>query len=300
MKAFRLLILWVMLIFGWGTSNAWKEITTERTRILFEDNEQMRGEAVWKAVTKEYNRLGRLLELDAHRNLPVPTVYVCGSEEVFNRVTGGRIPDWGGACAFPEKGVIVLKPQHAMNLPMHRVIAHELSHVLLGSFSREARIPRWFDEGVAMWVSGEWAFRQRISIAWSLLFGKGPIAFDEIDRVLSFGSVKASQAYDESMAALMFLIKEQGNDIPGQIIHAMSQGITFDQAFEQTTGMTPEVFEQRWRDHARHTFHPVMLFVDDLHLWIVLCLIIPILYLIKRLTTRRVIKRWDAEEELEP
>jgi hypothetical protein len=300
MVVFRLLILWSVLIFESGTADAWEEFTVERAKILFEDGEEARGRAVGESVTREYRRIVQLLKLDPQQGLPMLTVYACGSEATFSRITGGRIPDWGGACAFPERGIIVLKPQHAVSLPMHRVIAHELSHVLLGSLAGETQVPRWFDEGVAMWVSGEWAFRQRVSMMWSFLLGEGAIPFAEVNDVLSFGSTKAAQAYDESMAALLFLVKEEGQETPGEIVRAMADTVRFDRAFEEATGITPEIFEKRWRDHARKTFHPLMLFVEDVHLWVAFSLILPILYLIKRLRGRRVLKEWEAEEGIEP
>lgn len=297
---FRLIIAAVACLLPVDASAAWKALSVEHATIVHEAGEETRASETGTLVSREYRRVSQALGLSGRQGLPALTVYLCGSDATFRSLTGGMVPDWGGACAIPARQTIVLRPRGDSRVSAGSVLAHELSHVFLHAAAASRPVPRWFDEGVAMLVSGEWAFRQRISLAWSFVFGGGPIRFAEIDRVLSFGSTKASDAYDQSMAALMYLMKLAGPDSPSRVIAGLSDGMGFDDAIESATGLTPQEFEGRWRNHAKRIYRPITLVVEDMNLWLFLCLLLPFLYLAKRARDRRTIKRWESEEEFEP
>ncbi|WP_218061787.1 hypothetical protein [Planobispora rosea] len=75
-----------------------------------------------------------------------PRVLVCATDDCYRRIGGGG-----------ERGIAILN-RAVMLSPrgIHPVIAaHELSHVELDSRLGTAGVPKWFDEGLAVVVSGD-------------------------------------------------------------------------------------------------------------------------------------------------
>ena len=68
-------------------------------------------------------------------------------------------------------------------------------------------IPRWFDEGLAVYYSGERGLASSSLISKALL-SNSIIPLEEIDEVLTFHKEKAQLAYQESFTAITFLIEE--------------------------------------------------------------------------------------------
>nr|BFE84501.1 hypothetical protein GCM10020093_071020 [Planobispora longispora] len=75
-----------------------------------------------------------------------PRVLVCATDDCYRRIGGGG-----------ERGIailnraVMLSPRGANEV----IAAHELSHVELDSRIGPGRVPRWFDEGLAVVVSGD-------------------------------------------------------------------------------------------------------------------------------------------------
>ena len=47
------------------------------------------------------------------------TIYVASTGDEFRALTYGGVPDWGAGCAFPDRGVIVLKNPVTAPDPLH-------------------------------------------------------------------------------------------------------------------------------------------------------------------------------------
>ncbi|MCX7829489.1 MAG: hypothetical protein N2445_00300, partial [Acidobacteria bacterium] len=81
-----------------------------------------------------------------------------------------NIPKHVAGVAIPERGEIYLFRERTNSYPfgsIEQVYEHELSHIYLFR-TIGFRAPRWFDEGVAMKLSGEWGFSDEFYLALSL------------------------------------------------------------------------------------------------------------------------------------
>lgn len=226
---------------------------------------------------------------------PIPiTVYLAPTQREFDVLTNGRLPHWSAAVAMPVSRLIVLKAGHFER--QTQTIQHELSHVLL--YGAVGRVPVWFNEGVAMWVSQEWRLQHTASVLYAVLSG-GLIPLSEIDSVLQFPSVKADLAYTESLLAVLYIIRLGGENAIVAMISELSHGAPFDVALFRVTEKTPYEFEGAWQDYVSGRFSLAALLVSPDSLWGYLVLLFLMASVTVRWRNRAKLRRWEDEERFE-
>ena len=112
------------------------------------------------------------------------TLLLAADEPSFRRATGGRVPDWGLAVAFPVTSDIVMRSPRLVSGQSAfapQVLAHELAHVYLGLYLGTSlrAAPRWFQEGLASLAAGEWGLSERVDLALALLTGR-PLGLERL------------------------------------------------------------------------------------------------------------------------
>ncbi len=174
-------------------------------------------------------------------------VVIAESETEFNRLTGGSIPDWGIGAAIPASNLIILKSPSFSNRGQNieKVITHELSHVMVSHMTKHRIIDRWFDEGLAQYLSGEGGINGIVHIARAVLTDN-LIPLDKIDYVLAFRREKASLAYAESRAALDFIAKEYGRGAIKALLMDLSSGGCLDDALLATLHENQSEFQSHF------------------------------------------------------
>ena len=220
-------------------------------------------------------------------------IYVAGSQSLFQAVTRGRVPHWGAGCAFPAERIAVLRLLPGQRGQVLKTARHEISHILLYQLT-QARVPRWFDEGVAMWAAQEWRLRESTEVSYAIFSG-GLVPLAEIEGVLGFSSSKARLAYTESLLAVLYLIHLGGPNAVAQIVHSLKTGVSFDVALYRLTGFTPRKFEREWAQYAKGRFSTTALLTSAEAFWLYMTLLLIGVFVAVRVRNRRVIERWDEE-----
>jgi len=242
-----------------------------------------------------YAELANKLTLKIRR--PVD-VFLCPTQDIFNQLTGNFIPDWGEGVADPVRGVIILKsPSLADNqnrLP--KLVRHELTHILIGQAVANPQIlPKWFNEGMAIYCSADEAFTAGEAISKALI-SDSIIPLDEIDEVLQFHRAKAQLAYEESFSFTLYLIEQYGLDRIVRLIQASSSGKSFDQLFEEVFGLDIFDVELEWYDHIAEKYRWRFLLNFETYLWIFILLLFILVFVAIRLRNRRLMKKWEEED----
>ncbi len=301
MKVLKLgFIFWLMvLLAGDGEAGGvlsenqnWSRLTSERVSVFFRPGYEVPASEASDVVEAVYEEVAMGVGYEGAARV---RVFLPPSDEAFNRLTGGRIPDWGGGCAFPERGVIVIRASPEGSVRVREVLRHELSHVFLRRALGEKKVPRWFDEGVAMRQSGEWRMEQTLKMARAVLLGR-MVALDRIGEMLSFRSSKAQLAYVESYLAVLFLCELGGQDAPRKLIRTMQSGSGFEEAFAQVAGMRTEDFSEAWVRYAKDRYNLVLVLLEGPWFWMGVSVFFLGIYLTKRILTRRVVRTWKMEE----
>jgi len=172
-------------------------------------------------------------------------IVIAHTPEEFDRLTGGSIPGWGAGAARPVQNLIIVKsPRFSKSRKRQEVIlAHELSHILLSHISGKRVIKRWFDEGLAQYLSGEKAGGSIVSIARAAVTGSF-IHLDDIEYVLTFQQVRATLAYAESRAAIDYIIREYGPGAVRGILDHVSRQDGLENALMAELGVDEAGFER--------------------------------------------------------
>ena len=99
-----------------------------------------------------------------------PPIQIVLSDEGSPAATA--TPAWIAGYAYGNLGVVVLFPERTPAYPhssLEEVLYHELTHVLAARAAGGRRLPRWFNEGVALHVGRSWSLEDRSRTTWALL-----------------------------------------------------------------------------------------------------------------------------------
>ena len=225
------------------------------------------------------------------------TIYVASTADEFRALTYGGVPDWGAGCAFPDRGVIVLRNPITAPDPLHMedVVVHEIGHIAAGRVLSGVHVPRWFHEGIAMTLAGEWRLPRSSILAGASASG-GLIPLDELAVAFPAGAADAMLAYSESFYAVRFLMEEAGPATPAEVLFGIAAAGSFEKGVEGLSGRTLEVFE---RD-ALASFRGRFGWGVFLSRWNVMFVVLALLLLVGGATrlarSRRMMREWELEE----
>jgi hypothetical protein len=173
-------------------------------------------------------------------------IRIISSEDESKSIRG--FPDWGIGCAMPlEKSIAIRSPRLAAHpVDLRTLVAHEIAHVVLGSKCGNRKIPRWFDEGMAMYESREWRIGESVWLSWANVT-HSILPLSSIERSFPEDAGKAKLAYVESFSVISFLIDQFGGECLLEIIESVEELDSFDRAMTKTLGIDSSQFEREWQ-----------------------------------------------------
>ena len=224
-------------------------------------------------------------------------VYLAPDEAAFDRVTGGRIPDWGAGVAIPSESTMVL-PLYASGrgrgTDLRKVFRHEWAHLGLHEHLEDMRIPRWFDEGYAQWASGGWdaveGWRLRVAFA----TGRAP-PLDSLALGWPRDRASAELAYGISATVIEYLVMESG-ERGLELLLARWPDMGFDRALRSTYGVTAGQLERDWQKYVKRRYGWLLVLSHSLLFWSALSVVLLGLVLIRRRRDREGMARLRARE----
>ena len=242
-----------------------------------------------------YTRIAEDLDIRLHEPIDV---FLCPSQQIYDRLTANSLPEWSAAVAVPARNLIVLKSFEEQK-SLRTSTIHELTHIMLHTVVDSMAIPRWFDEGLAVYYSDDKTLAARNQVSRALT-SESIIPLDEIGNVLSFDQHKAQLAYQESYLTIVFIIREFGRSGLQKLIRAMKTSGSMDKALQQAFGMDMEGLEAAWYRFIRQK-RRWNIFIDfEIFIWILILLLFLIGFVAIRLRNRHTLKRWEIEDEYDP
>ncbi len=242
-------------------------------------------------------RLGRLLSIPFSDTIDIVIVQ---TQEQFDSLAGGKIPEWGAGAAIPSRNLIILRQPMMNRYPGNTadLLQHELAHIALSRRVQTARLPRFIDEGFASWFAGEWAFAQVSTIA-SAQITKSILPLRDIDDVNRFHQGEASLAYAQSYLVVNFIFTRYGELAFLDLLDAFASGQNMSEAFHSTLGVSFWRFEADYRKFLSDNYTLFAILSDMTGLWVFLALIVIFGWIIIRKRKKDAIDRWKEEEKFQ-
>lgn len=226
-------------------------------------------------------------------------LYVVATQEAFDTLTGGAIPDWGAGVAIPFKHRIVIKSPRILpgEKPLGELVAHEYGHSVLEQAVRYRDVPRWLNEGLAMYLSAEWSWDDNVAMARAVI-GGGAIPLADIEYLNRFPSPKAQVAYSESYLAFKYFVDTYGPSSLRILLGEIASGRDIDAAFTAAIGADTDAFEREFSRYLQGRYNLVSFLFDSNLFWVLLALVVIVGFVIVRLRRRRRIEQLDEYDAL--
>lgn len=232
--------------------------------------------------------------------IPPVKIYLVDDLDRFEQLIGGRFPEWGAAAALPSRGMIVIKSpdKHRLGKSLKELVAHEYVHIVLANKTAFASIPRWFNEGLAMFVAMEWGWENNMAMSKAGALGQF-ISLEEIDRVNTFSGPRAQLAYAQSYLAVKYLYENYGDRSLIRFVSTIAGGGDVDEALMEAAGSTLGEFETEYHVYLTEHYNLVSLFTNTMLFWLFLALLVLVGVFIRYRQRRKYYKKWEQEEKLQ-
>lgn len=221
-------------------------------------------------------------------------VIIAPSRKKFFEYTRGQLPKWTGAFATPGSRTMVVKSPRwgREGKDFSGVLVHELVHLLIHEKVRGRPVPRWLDEGLAIFYSGETRWKTMTALS-KAAATNSLIPLQDIDWVLRFNRIKAELAYQESYSAVRYLLSVYDIDAIRIILDGIRQGRDMDKSFREATGSTFRDFELEWQQYAKKTFKWFWLSDINDFFWVFILVLAILAAIVIRIRNRRKVHEWE-------
>jgi hypothetical protein len=243
------------------------------------------GDAAYadSVITVTAARLSNLIGPSATDSIDV---FIVSSNARFDSLTGPSIPDWGAGVAMPHKNRIVVKSPLILTgeKSLGELVAHEFSHIALSRAVRSQPVPRWLNEGMAMYSSAEWGWGDNLAMGWAVISGN-IIPLSKIEQLNRFQSGQAQVAYSESYLAFRYFLDTYGRSGLRILLAGLAEGHSIDDAFVSATGTDQAGFGREFSIYLHGRYNVITMIFNSNILWILLALLIVVgfvLYLFRR------------------
>lgn len=227
-------------------------------------------------------------------------VYLATSSRSYQEIQPYKsVPSWSAGVAYPGLNLIIMKSPRATRGGTNSVIQvfkHEFTHIAMGrAFQGREKVPRWLDEGLAMYESREWNFSRVSSITHAVLT-RSLIPLSEITHAFPHEVNRVKLAYAESFYLVSFLLNKHGKDSFHEFIRQYSRGKSLEDALRNVYAMRWVEFEDAWHAYlsVRFSWIPVITSVSTL--WFFITLAFVLAYVKKKKAARLKYQEWERED----
>ena len=228
-------------------------------------------------------------------------VYIAASRKEFRKLQpeGSKTPSWAAALAYPGLNLIILNSPRAIKGLSQDILftfKHELTHILASKAFGGKRVPRWLNEGLAMYEAREWRLNRLSLITWAVLT-RSLIPLKELIDDFPLDPKQAELAYSQSFYLVSYLLTKKDKAAFHQFIKEYSKGRDLRYVLKQVYGLDLAELEAEWRAHLRFRFSWLPLIFSTTGTWFVITLIFLVTYIKKKRTNRLVAAGWEEEEK---
>ena len=202
-----------------------------------------------------------------------------GTEDAFAAVMAqhgvhGWQEEWLAGLALLGQQRVIVHVNGSRALSTQETVHHELVHIALHALSPGKPLPRWYQEGMAMYLAGE--------VTWERLkqqAGAGPLgqleSLSQLDHGFSGSQVAVERAYAMAAGFARYAVNRAGGDRASiaRLHRLLVEGVGFDAAFAQTFGQRPDTLYSLYATLAAESTSAWTLLMDDSLIWLLISLL---------------------------
>jgi hypothetical protein len=227
----------------------WQTLNNDRLTLYWYRGDRAFGEALFDQANKTLDQI----ESEAGVKVEMPVkIFIYGSFSDLREAIAVGAQEWTGGQAFTDQGVVVIGVAPSDLSYGLAATPHELTHLVIHQATDNpyGDIPRWLDEGLAVYMSGEldagWR-GYRAEVADSAQANK-LMTLQTLSSSFPADSAQAGLAYAESGSVVEFIIQHYGKDAMADLLKIFSEGALYDQALEQALGVDTWGLDNAWRE----------------------------------------------------
>jgi hypothetical protein len=194
--------------------------------------------------------------------------------------------------------ISMLVPQGAEAVDVAETFKHEMAHVALEDATGGQHVPVWFNEGLAIALSGELRM-QRYQTLFTATVSGSLIPFADLDRSFPSRSHEVNIAYAESADFMGFLQQRTDRVRFAAMIGRVREGQAFDRAISEAYGSDLRKLEFQWRSSAEHRFSIIPVITGGGLIWVAVVFALGAAYVKRRRRAKAILARWEQEEAIE-
>ncbi len=208
-------------------------------------------------------------------------------------------PGWIAGFAYPNLGVAVLFPERSPTYPdsnFEDLVLHEVSHILTARAAGGRKVPRWLDEGLALFLGRSWQLEDRSRLTWAML-REGEVPLADLEDRFSSDRASATRAYAISGAFVHDLVRKRGVDSMAAILAGIAFGLPFPEAFQRAIGASLEQAEIYFWEYHSLWYRWVPILSSSMALWVAITLLALVAFRRRRALDTAQLKQWEEQEQ---
>lgn len=212
-------------------------------------------------------------------------------------------PGYAVGVAYPRLSLIVLTlaaPTTWERPAVDRVLVHEWSHLSLHRALGGRRVPRWFDEGLAIHQARERSLA-RVRPLWEATVHGTLVPLDSLSAEFPARPHAVDLAYAQSTDFVDWLFERGRTESVAidALLRRIADGEEFEDAILLTYGAGMAQLEDEWQADLRRRYTAVPLILGSSLGWGLVLALLVLAYRRRRIDQARTLARWEDDETRE-
>lgn len=196
-----------------------------------------------------------------------------------------------------NKTIFLKNPKYLKNVSnIRKLLLHEYIHHFVGSFWKDP--PLWFNEGMAVFFSGDMGIERELNFAKNYIIGNS-LPLEQMKKTYPVNMIEWESFYAKSGLAVKYLYTKKRKSFYRLWDKAGSTG-NFDKAFLNSFFMTTRTFSDQFEDYSKTHFKVEILMASTGLIWGVLPLILIIGVIRKKIKNKKTVENWENNIEIVP
>ncbi len=228
--------------------HTWHTLSNERLTLYWYQGDRDFGEALFRQANHTLDQI----ENEAGVRVKHPIrIFIYGSHRDLLEAVEVGAHEWTGGQAFTEHGVVVINVS-PNDLDFGLIaVPHELTHIVIDQATDNpySDIPRWLDEGLAVYMSGELdsPFRGYRRLVATSAKQNRLMTLQTLSSSFPADPELANQAYAQSGLVVEFIIQNYGKEAMAKLLSIFAQGALYDDALREALGVDTWELDNAWR-----------------------------------------------------